>query len=126
MVVYSLWVINKAGGLVYQRNFAGQSTSGVALLSKYTKVEIILAANERDNMATLSSNEYLVLAGTLHGIHAITSRLSPIGASSGAQVIEGDSFKLTIHLTPTGDSLAFRGFVLRLNLVELQVLNLCS
>ena len=25
MAVYSLWVINKAGGLVYQKNFAGVS-----------------------------------------------------------------------------------------------------
>lgn len=42
------------------------------------------------------------MAGTLHGIHAITSRLSPAGNSSGAQVIEGESFKMTIHLTATG------------------------
>ena len=43
-----------------------------------------------------------MLAGTLHGIHAITSRLSPIGTSSGAQVIEAETFKITIHFTPTG------------------------
>ncbi|KIY73179.1 Sybindin-like protein [Cylindrobasidium torrendii FP15055 ss-10] len=77
MAIYGLWVINKAGGLVYQRSFA-------------------------DGLAQLTSNEYLVLAGTLHGIHAITSRLSPMGSSSGAQVIEGESFKMTILLTPTG------------------------
>ncbi|TFK76210.1 transport protein particle complex subunit [Pluteus cervinus] len=77
MPIFGLWVINKAGGLVYQRNFA-------------------------DGLAQLTSNEYLVLAGTLHGIHAITSRLSPIGSSSGAQVIEGETFKLTILLTATG------------------------
>lgn len=55
-----------------------------------------------DGLAQLSSNEYLVLAGTLHGVHAITSRLSPIGASSGAQVIEAETFKMTILLTATG------------------------
>ncbi|KAL5529572.1 hypothetical protein ACEPAG_5557 [Sanghuangporus baumii] len=77
MVVFGLWVINKAGGLVYQRNFA-------------------------DGLAQLSSNEYLVLAGTLHGVHAITSRLSPTGPSSGAQVIEAETFKMTILLTATG------------------------
>lgn len=55
-----------------------------------------------DGLAQLTSNEYLVLAGTLHGIHAITARLSPIGSSSGAQVIEGESFKMTILLTATG------------------------
>ncbi|KAF8623522.1 hypothetical protein AX15_006299 [Amanita polypyramis BW_CC] len=77
MAIYGLWVINKAGGLVYQRNFA-------------------------EGLAQLSSNEYLVLAGTLHGIHAITSRLSPVGRGSGAQVIEGETFKMTILLTATG------------------------
>jgi hypothetical protein len=55
-----------------------------------------------DGLPGLTSNEYLVLAGTLHGIHAITSRLSPTGSSSGAQVIEGESFKMTIFLTATG------------------------
>lgn len=59
-----------------------------------------------DGLAQLTSNEYLVLAGTLHGIHAITSRLSPMGPSSGAQVIEGDTFKMTILLTATGLSLS--------------------
>lgn len=55
-----------------------------------------------DGLAQLTSNEYLVMAGTLHGIHAITSRLSPMGSSSGAQVIEGETFKMTILLTATG------------------------
>ncbi|KAG1823277.1 transport protein particle complex subunit [Suillus fuscotomentosus] len=88
MAIFSLWVINKAGGLVYQRNFA-------------------------DGLAQLTSNEYLVLAGTLHGIHAITSRLSPTGSSSGAQVIEGETFKMTILLTATGTK-----FVLLTSLAE--------
>ncbi|TFK30203.1 TRAPP complex subunit Trs23 [Coprinopsis marcescibilis] len=77
MAIFGLWIINKAGGLVYQRNFA-------------------------EGLAQLTSNENLVLAGTLHGIHAITARLSPMGPSSGAQVIEGETFKMTIFLTATG------------------------
>ncbi|KAJ7112450.1 transport protein particle complex subunit [Mycena crocata] len=88
MAIFGLWVINKAGGLVYQRNFA-------------------------EGLAQLTSNEYLVLAGTLHGIHAITSRLSPMGSSSGAQVIEGESFKMTILLTATATK-----FVLLTSLAE--------
>jgi len=88
MAIFGLWVINKAGGLVYQRNFA-------------------------DGLAQLTSNEYLVLAGTLHGIPAITSRLSPTGSSSGAQVIEADTFKMTVLLTPTGTK-----FVLLTSLAE--------
>ncbi len=56
-----------------------------------------------DGLAQLTSNEYLVLAGTLHGIHAITSRLSPMGSMVQVlRVIEGESFKMTILLTATG------------------------
>jgi hypothetical protein len=60
-----------------------------------------------DGLAQLTSNEHLVLAGTLHGIHAITSRLSPMGSSSGAQVIEGETFKMSILLTATGAPIRF-------------------
>ncbi|KAK7687092.1 hypothetical protein QCA50_009593 [Cerrena zonata] len=88
MAIFGLWVINKAGGLVYERSFG-------------------------DGLPRLTSNEYLVLAGTLHGIHAITSRLSPTGSSSGAQVIEGETFKMTILLTATGTK-----FVLLTSLAE--------
>lgn len=41
-MIYSLYIINKAGGLIYQRDFA-------------------------DSLNKLTSNEYLVLAGTFHG-----------------------------------------------------------
>ncbi|KAH9843170.1 Sybindin-like protein [Rhodofomes roseus] len=88
MAIWGLWVINKAGGLVYQRNLG-------------------------DGLPHLTSNEYLVLAGTLHGIHAITARLSPTGTSSGANVISGETFKLTILLTATGTK-----FVLLTSLAE--------
>ena len=51
MKVYSILILNKAGGLIYQNEL-------VPGLSK------------------LSANDYLVLAGTLHGVHAIGSKLS--------------------------------------------------
>ena len=56
-----------------------------------------------EGLAELSANDYLILAGTLHGIHAITSRLSPIGHGSGVQIIEAETFKMTVFLTPTGE-----------------------
>ncbi|KAI0318907.1 Sybindin-like protein [Amylostereum chailletii] len=88
MAIFGVWVINKAGGLIYHRSFA-------------------------EGLAQLTANEYLVLAGTLHGIHAITARLSPTGSSSGAHVIEAETFKMTIHLTATGTK-----FVLLTSLAE--------
>lgn len=78
-----------------------------------------------EGLPGLTSNEYLVLAGTLHGIHAITARLSPTGASSGAQVIEGETFKMTIMLTATGMFTRKQVNVLFFLLTLEQVQNLC-
>ena len=41
-MIYSLYIINKAGGLIYQKDFG-------------------------EGLNKLTSNEYLVLAGTFHG-----------------------------------------------------------
>lgn len=88
----TLWIINKAGGLIYT---GGRS------------------------QPHLSSNDALVLAGTLHGVHAITSRLAPdefaaasanashaaaasTGGDGGMTQLQASDFDLTIHATPTG------------------------
>jgi hypothetical protein len=76
----SLWIINKAGGLIYQSDhFTGTQK--------------------------LTSNEALILAGTLHGIHAITARLNPVPntTNTGLETLEADNFKLTLLLTATGE-----------------------
>ncbi|KAJ6086454.1 hypothetical protein N7467_005368 [Penicillium canescens] len=52
MTVFSLIIINKAGGLIYQREF-------------------------QPGLRKLSTNDYLVLAGTFHGVHAITRSITP-------------------------------------------------
>lgn len=52
MTIYSLYIINKAGGLIYQNDI-------------------------NPGLSRLSANEYLVMAGTLHGVFAIASRLTP-------------------------------------------------
>ncbi|KAL5338913.1 Longin-like domain-containing protein [Aspergillus crustosus] len=52
MAIFSLIIINKAGGLIYQREF-------------------------QPGLRKLSTNDYLVLAGTFHGVHAITRTLTP-------------------------------------------------
>lgn len=81
----SLWIINKAGGLIYQcEHFA------------YPHAKLGLAG--------LSSNDYLILAGTLHGIHAISSRIVPAPGreSNGIEVIEGENLSIHILMTETG------------------------
>ncbi|SCV66890.1 BQ2448_5536 [Microbotryum intermedium] len=70
-------IINKAGGLIYQKNYA-------------------------EGLTPLSSNEYLVLASTFHSIHAIATRISPVPRSSGIETIEADAFKMTCLQSPTG------------------------
>ncbi|KAH3672902.1 hypothetical protein WICMUC_003989 [Wickerhamomyces mucosus] len=101
MVIHSLYIINKAGGLIYQTDF----TPG---LNK------------------LTANEYLVLAGTIHGVFAIASKLTPTALklstpsslssqssslsqtsshgskNSGLRCIETDKFSIFIYQTLTG------------------------
>jgi len=89
-VVFALIIINKAGGLIYQKDFA-------AGLNK------------------LTINDYLVLAGTFHGVHAITTRLHPLShhtqpsspdirpePPSGIEVLETENFRLQCFSTLTG------------------------
>lgn len=88
MVVFALFIINKAGGLIYNRNFA-------------------------EGLSNLSSNEYLVLAGTFHSVHALTTRLCPTtpqppppgerpSPPSGIEVLETENFRLQCFETLTG------------------------
>lgn len=60
-------------------------------------------ASAAEGLAQLTSNEYLVMAGTLHGVHAITSKISPVSGSSGVQSIEAETFKMNVLLTLTGE-----------------------
>ncbi|KAJ1979944.1 hypothetical protein H4R35_000880 [Dimargaris xerosporica] len=75
-MILSLYIINKAGGLIYQRDF-------------------------NEGLNRMSSNDYLILAGTFHSIHAITSRISPTGHSDGLEVLEAETFTLHCFQTVT-------------------------
>ncbi|KJZ72630.1 hypothetical protein HIM_07989 [Hirsutella minnesotensis 3608] len=94
--VFSLIVINKAGGLIYNRSF------------------------HEGGLNKISTNDYLVLAGTFHGVHAITARLNPVKlvppvnppgggnlphrpeAPSGLEVLETENFRMQCFNTMTG------------------------
>ncbi|KAF2847636.1 Sybindin-like protein [Plenodomus tracheiphilus IPT5] len=97
MVVFALFVVSKSGGLIYNREF-------------------------HTGMAKLTSNDYLMLAGSFHGMHAITAQLSPIppprptptttssGSSlptfpvraTGIEVLESSHFRIQCFQTQTG------------------------
>lgn len=76
-------IINKAGGLIYNRDF-------------------------NNSLQKISVNDLLVLAGTFHGVHAITKSLtpSPLGVPSnqrtGIEVLESAHFRLNCFQTFTG------------------------
>jgi hypothetical protein len=81
-IVYSLYIINKSGGVIYHQSF-------------------------HKDAPKLGMNDYLRLGSTFHGLYAITSQISPAnspsgGTSSGIQVMETDTFKLQSFQTPTG------------------------
>ncbi|KAF9918016.1 hypothetical protein BX616_010600 [Lobosporangium transversale] len=76
-MIFSIYIINKAGGLVYNKDYS-------------------------DGLSKLTSNEYLVLAGTFHGVHAITSKISPVPGSSGIEMLETDTFRIHCFQTLTG------------------------
>ncbi|KAI0443117.1 Sybindin-like protein [Xylaria telfairii] len=92
MGILALIIINKAGGLIYNRTFG-------------------------DGLNQLNTNDYLVLAGTFHGVHAITTRLNPAkqpqpitaggipsrpDPPSGLEVLESENFRLQCFNTLTG------------------------
>lgn len=103
MKIYSIYILNKAGGLIYQNDI-------------------------NPGLNRLTANDYLVLAGTLHGVHAITAKFTtplnpqrslvpntinsniitsgkahnPNVNKTGLESIETDSFNLYVFQTLTG------------------------
>lgn len=83
MVVYALLIISKAGGLIYNRSFHPQTTA----------------------LQPLSINDLLNLAGTFHGIHAISRTLCPMPVHPrNTQPIPSSSRSGTGQQQPPGPS----------------------
>ncbi|KAL9056579.1 MAG: hypothetical protein Q9162_002862 [Coniocarpon cinnabarinum] len=90
MVVYALLIISKAGGLIYSRNFASSQLN------------------------SMNTNSLLNLAGTFHGIHAISRTLNPLpnpprppGSfplpnGTGIESLQTSRFLMSCYQTPTG------------------------
>uniref|UniRef100_A0A7S0VN71 Trafficking protein particle complex subunit n=1 Tax=Hemiselmis tepida TaxID=464990 RepID=A0A7S0VN71_9CRYP len=73
----TLFVINKAGGLVYTRHFS-------------------------QDVPPIKLNDCLRLASTFHSMHAIAGRLTPVKQPTGIDVVETDTFRMQCFQTPTG------------------------
>ncbi|AMD22712.1 HHL058Cp [Eremothecium sinecaudum] len=82
MAIKSLFIINKSGGLVYHRDF-------------------IPSPKEK-----LSSNEHLILAGTLHSVVAIASQLTPKALQLSKQASNSQSVSANSNGGAAGASAA--------------------
>ena len=78
MVVHSLYIINKAGSLMYHKDFI-----------------------ER---AKLDENDYLRIGSSFHAFYVISTQLSPVPNthSSGIRVLETNTFRLHCFQSLTG------------------------
>lgn len=76
-MIHALYIINKAGQVIYQKYFLPKSP-------------------------VLSSDDYLVLGGLFHGMHTISKSLSPTKSGGGICFLESDYMNLRCLQTPTG------------------------
>lgn len=62
-MIYTVWIINKAGGLIYQKTI-------------------------RDGFhpKSITSNDYLIMASTFQSVHAISSQVGPEAGMIGSKV----------------------------------------
>jgi trafficking protein particle complex subunit 4 len=114
-------IISKAGSLIYHRTFPTQPntlTSPTSETPPPTTGTLGLPGT-----TTLTTNDYLVLAGTFHGVHAITKSLTPklplapnanparaadwsfpdpSTPATGIETLESSFFRLTVQQTLTG------------------------
>lgn len=75
--VFSLYIVNKSGGLIFSRDFA-------------------------PDVARVDLNDSLRLASIWHSLHAIAAQLSPIPGCTGIELLETDAFDLHCFQTLTG------------------------
>lgn len=81
MGIYSVFITNKAGQLIYKYDFT----------------------SSQNPRRQFKDNVFLALASTFHTLHSMSKQLSPFpGDDSGIQTIMGDTFKLRSFAAPTG------------------------
>lgn len=116
--VFALLIISKAGSLLYHRTFPTATPGTTGATPSQTVGTLGLPGT-----STLTTNDYLVIAGTFHGVHALTRSLTPkipvppsaAGPSgrswtypdptvppSGIESLESSFFRLTVFQTLSG------------------------
>jgi hypothetical protein len=77
--IFALLIISKAGSLLYHRNFIPAQNAPSATTPSSTQT-----STSTSPLHHLSANDMLILAGTFHGVHAITRSLTPRFSSSSS------------------------------------------
>ncbi|KAI2563146.1 TRAPPC4 isoform 10 [Pan troglodytes] len=109
MAIFSVYVVNKAGGLIYQLDsYAPRAEAEktfsypLDLLLKLHDERVLVAFGQRDGIRV--GHAVLAINGMdVNGrLFAIGSQLSPEQGSSGIEMLETDTFKLHCYQTLTG------------------------
>ena len=79
--VSSIWIVNKSGGLIFQKTYDVGGESGGA---------------------GLDTNAQLRLASVWHSLHAISRKVAPVSGCTGIECLECDTFDLFCFKSSTG------------------------
>lgn len=76
--IYSLYIINKSGGLIFCKDYG--------------------------SAGKMDTNDSLRLASLWHSMHAISQQLSPVNGCAGIELLQADTFDLHCFQSLTGNS----------------------
>mmetsp|Transcript_21546 Transcript_21546/g.38409 ORF Transcript_21546/g.38409 Transcript_21546/m.38409 type:complete len:138 (-) Transcript_21546:397-810(-) len=74
-LVYSLYIVNKSGGLIFDKDFV--------------------------QVAKLDVNDKLRIASMWHSLHAISTQVSPASGCQGIELLNAETFDMHCFQTPT-------------------------
>lgn len=77
MVFYTVFIINKSGGLIYKRDLSADAPK-------------------------LKVNDSLRLVSTFHSLHAIAGRIACVPPRTGIELVETDTFRMHCYQSLTG------------------------
>ena len=101
---YTLYIVNKAGGLIFNRVRVSLARGGAPLAPApprrpLTRAAALFLAQDLSPVAKLATNDYLTNASTFHSLHAISRQVAPV-ASGGLQTIDAHAYSLYVRGPP--------------------------
>ena len=96
MSIFSIFIINKSGGLIYSK--------------VYIRINKGITVQDYVQGSNLSSNDKLRLASMFHGLTAIATQIAPVKNSQGIDYILADTLAIHSYQTPTGNNKTTNSF----------------